>query len=327
MSPVTILRRKRRRAKQDKRRDARDDNEIIRQNLDKGMSALEPLGSLAVLPIEVRSMIFGLFIPAAGSLRASHNPASTEEDPDDLPVQELPELLQLNLPVNNDLSALQQTCKAIHKEITSLPIYKSREYLLTITDCGILFEGVLSLVEHNYWGSCHDHFRASACTRKGLLFDSRAVQALRDTLHNIQRLRIKFQNRYTDIRYNSPPFCDMGRMCAESGIDEVIESAFKNGVVISTESEWVGRIAPRGVICSEMMIECGVVGGPLLKETYHRYCEGLEGVREIAAEEWGELYGKYCALHGLRIDCVSVAWGCLEVPGGARRCPVAPTSA
>jgi hypothetical protein len=299
MSPVPILRHQQRLAKQDERCDARDDNETTRQNLDKGISAWEHLGSLAVLSIEVRSMIFGLFIPAAGSLRPNHNLAPTEEYPYDPP-----ELLQFNLPTN-DLSALQRTCKAIHKEITSLPIYKSREYLLTITDCGISFEGVLSLVQHDYKCGYHDHIRGSACIRKGLLFDSRALQALRDTLHNIRRLRIKFQNRFVDIFYDLPPLQDMGRMCAISGIDEVIESAFKHGVVISTESAWTTRIVSKGVIWSEVVIESGVVGGPLLKETYDR--KRQEGAREIAAEEWGELYGRYHALHGLRAGRVSVA--------------------
>jgi hypothetical protein len=82
-------------------------------------------------------MIFGLLIFAAGSLCPS------------------PELLEFNLPANNDLSALQQTCKAIHKEIVSLPIYKSHEYLLMVTDYGISFEGVLTLIKNDVWG-CTD---------------------------------------------------------------------------------------------------------------------------------------------------------------------------
>jgi hypothetical protein len=137
----------------------------------------------------------------------------------------------------------------------------------------------------------------STYTRRCLLLDSRAVQALRDTLHNIRRLRIKFLHRYTDLGYYVPPFWVLGRMCAESGIDEVIESAFKKGMVISTESAWTERIDLAEGTSSEVRKEYGVVGGPLLNRSFLRDIPGREGAREITAEEWGELYGRYCALH------------------------------
>jgi hypothetical protein len=269
MSPFTIIHHKQKFVKQDERRDARGGNETTLQNPDKGISALKPLGSLAVLPIEVRSMIFSLLVPAARSFCPNR------------------ELLECNLPANNDLSALQQTCKAIHKEVTSLPIYKSREYSLMITDYGISFEGILTLVEDYDWDRTH----------RCLLVDSRAVEALRDTLHSIRRLHIKFLHRYPGAGYGLPPFWLLGRMCGEIGIDEVIESAFKKGVVVSIEATWTAQIDPANGIRSKVTKEYGVVGGPLLNQTFVRCIPGQEGAREISAEEWGELYGRHRAPH------------------------------
>jgi hypothetical protein len=276
-----------------KRKFAEYDELLKQQKLGKRTSANDALGYLAKLPVEVRAMIFGLLIPAAGSLSPNHDPALVKPNTvTNHGLRGLKETRQAQTPSNNNLSALRQTCRAINDEIALLPVYKSREYSLTITEHGVSFEGIMSRVANCSCGSL-----ALKCARVDLLHDFRAIQALRNNLSSIQRLCINFRNASEESCFRTLPFKYMDRICTESSIDDAIQSGFKSGVAVAAHAEWRGRISDSWKTWLRMADESvwtGVVGGPLLKESFLGYWDdGEKGAREVGVEEWAEMYGRH----------------------------------
>jgi hypothetical protein len=186
------------------------------------------LGTMGLLPFEVRQAIFKQFVPA-----------ETPLDGDCFDIDEDISVESQATSTPAGLTALLCTSKAISTEVKHC--YQNREYQLSLSASGIAFERILSVVSIKCY--CSDTWRVgtprcnhcstnliwkvanSAHTKSLRRCD--ALEGLRRTLPAIRRLHVTFTD---DYRPESEWIPRIRRICSVSGIWDIIRKAESAGV-------------------------------------------------------------------------------------------------
>jgi hypothetical protein len=189
------------------------------------------LGAMSCLPFEIRQAIFKQIVPAetppsVPSDNSDIDEASDEDDP-------------TTSSTRGSLMALLCTSKAISTEVKCT--YQNREYQLSLSSTGIVFEGIRSVVSIECYCSPAWRTGTPRCNHcsKDLMWkvaDSNhrkplrrcdAVKGLRRTLPAIRRLHVTFTN---DYRPESKWMPRIKRICSTSGLWDIIRKAESAGV-------------------------------------------------------------------------------------------------